>query len=305
MKITNKELYHKLLNIVSEVAKIKNQEPMKNHTTLSVGGEADFLIEPTTVEEIKNIVKLAKEYDVKYYIIGRGSNLLVKDEGLRGIVIKIADNFDDVNIEGTKFVVNSGTSIAKVSKLAYKNGLSGLEFASGIPGTVGGAIAMNAGAYGGEMKDVVKSVTLINSSGDLVTLTNEQMQFSYRRSLLSEKEDYIVVSVEMELSKGDKGQMYSVMKSYSDKRATSQPLHFCNSGSTFKRPQGHFAGKLIEDCGLKGFEYNGVQVSDLHAGFIVNKGKSSASDMLHVINLVKEKVFNTFDIVLEEEVKII
>ena len=302
--MNKKELYNKLLEIVPD-SSIKIDEEMKNHTSLRVGGKASFLIEPTSEKEVESLVKLLIDTNQKYYIIGRGSNLLVKDEGIDGVVIKISDKFSGISSVNGMLTVKSGTPLAEVAKYAYKNSLTGIEFASGIPGSVGGAIAMNAGAYGGEMKDVVEFVKVIDDKGDILILTNEDMNFSYRRSLLTEKNLYIVLEVIISLMEGDKDTIFNEMKTRADKRTMSQPLNKCNCGSTFKRPEGHFAGQLIEECGLKGFELNGVEVSSRHAGFIVNNGKTTATDMINMINLVKSKVKDKFDIELEEEVKII
>ena len=302
--MVKKDLYNELIKIVNK-DNIKIDEEMKNHTSLRVGGKANYLIEPTTEKEIESLVKLMIELKEPYFIIGRGSNLLVRDEGINGVVIKITDKFSGINISDNTLTVKSGTSLASVAKYAYKNSLSGIEFASGIPGSIGGAIAMNAGAYGGEMKDIVESVKIVDDLGNIRILSNKDMEFSYRRSLLTNNPYYIVLEVIINLNKGDKENIYNEMKTRADKRTLSQPLDKCNCGSTFKRPEGHFAGQLIEDCGLKGFSMNGVEVSSKHAGFVVNNGKSTATDMINMIEYVKEKVKDKFDITLEEEVKII
>lgn len=299
-----RNLYDELIKIVDK-SNIKINEEMKNHTSLRVGGKAKYLIEPTSEKEIESLVKLMIELKEPYYIIGRGSNLLVKDEGIDGVVIKITDKFSGIDESSNKLTVKSGTSLASVAKYAYINSLSGIEFASGIPGSIGGAIAMNAGAYGGEMKDIVESVKIIDDLGNIRVLSNEEMKFSYRRSLLTSKSSYIVLEVVLKLTDGDKEVIYNEMKTRADKRTLSQPLDMCNCGSTFKRPEGHFAGQLIEECGLKGYAVNGVEVSSKHAGFVVNNGKTTATDMINMINFVKEKVKEKFGVVLEEEVKII
>lgn len=300
----NKILYMELLKIL-DLKDIKCNEEMKNHTSLRVGGRVDFLVEPNTEEQLEQLIKLLIQNKKQYYIIGRGSNLLVKDEGVNAVIVKISDKFKGIEKEGTKLIVQSGTPLAEVSKYAYKNALSGIEFASGIPGSVGGAIAMNAGAYGGEMKDVVSSVKIIDDLGSIRVLTCEEMSFSYRRSLITDNPSYIVVSVEIELENGHKEEIFEQMNIRALKRSASQPLEKCNCGSTFKRPEGHFAGQLIEECGLKGYTLNGVEVSAKHAGFIVNNGKTTATDMISMINFVKENVKEKFGIALEEEVKII
>lgn len=300
----NKRLYMELLKIIN-IKDIKCDEEMKNHTTLRVGGRVDFLVEPNTEEQLEQLIKLLLENKKPYYVIGRGSNLLVKDEGINGVVIKISDKFSGIEKEDNRLTIKSGTPLAEVSKYAYKNELSGVEFASGIPGSVGGAIAMNAGAYGGEMKDIVRSVKIIDNRGDIRVLNCEEMEFSYRKSLITNNPLYAVLSVEIELKKGNKEEIFEQMNIRAQKRTCSQPLEKCNCGSTFKRPEGHFAGQLIEECGLKGYSLNGVEVSSKHAGFVVNNGKSTATDMINMINFVKEKVKDKFGVVLEEEVKII
>lgn len=296
-----KQFYMELL----KVSNVRCDEDMKNHTSLRVGGKADFLVEPTSIKEIQEIIKLSGKYNQEYYIIGRGSNLLVKSEGIRGVVIKISNNFKGIFKDENTLVVNAGTPLAEVAKFAYKNSLSGMEFASGIPGSVGGAIAMNAGAYGGEMNDIVESVELMDRFGDIYKFSNKEMNFSYRRSFISDNPEYIILSVKLKLKSGNKTEIYEKMIDKATKRSKYQPLDKCNCGSTFKRPEGHFAGQLIEECGLKGFSFNGVEVSSKHAGFIVNNGESTSEDMLYVINRVKEEVKNKFGVILEEEVKII
>lgn len=304
MSLLKNNIYNELSKVI-KAENLKKDEKMSAHTTLGVGGCASIFVEPSTEEEIVEVVKIAKRNNIKTYIIGRGSNLLVSDEGLDGIVIKIADKFSSVTINEDSMVVKSGAPIASIAKLAMRNSLSGLEFASGIPGTVGGAIAMNAGAYGGEVKDIVEWVNVIKEDGSIEKIHNKDMKFSYRRSLLTEKNKWIVLSVKINLKKGKQSDILKEMISRNEKRVISQPLEKNNCGSTFKRPEGHFAGKLIEDCGLKGFEYNGVEISSKHAGFIVNNGKSTAKDMLHVIEVAKKAVKDKFGIILEEEVKIL
>lgn len=304
MSLLKNNIYNELSKVI-KTENLKKDEKMSAHTTLGVGGYASIFVEPSTEEEIVEIVKIAKRNNIKTYIIGRGSNLLVSDEGLDGIVIKIADKFSSVTLNEDSMVVKSGAPIASIAKLAMRNSLSGLEFASGIPGTVGGAIAMNAGAYGGEIKDIVEWVNVIKEDGSIEKIHNKDMKFSYRKSLLTEKNKWIVLSVKINLKKGKQSDILKEMISRNEKRVISQPLEKNNCGSTFKRPEGHFAGKLIEDCGLKGFEYNGVEISSKHAGFIVNNGKSTAKDMLYVIGVAKKAVKDKFGITLEEEVKIL
>lgn len=300
----NKEfIYNSLLNILNK-EDILIDEPMSKHISFRVGGPADILVKPSSEEQIKDILTFAKKENIPYLIIGNGSNLLVRDGGIRGIVIKIAENFNDFAIEGTTVTAQSGAMLSFMGKSIMRNNLTGFEFAAGIPGTLGGAIAMNAGAYGGEMKDIVKSVRLIDSQGNIVELSNEEMQFAYRKSILS-KEEYIVLSAVMELKEGNYEEIRDIMKDLTNKRVTKQPLNLPSAGSTFKRPEGYFAAKLIEDCGLKGLTLRGAQVSDKHCGFVVNLGGAQAKDILDLIYVVKSTVYSKFGIMLEEEVKIL
>jgi UDP-N-acetylmuramate dehydrogenase len=302
----NKKLYEKVYKELSKVIKkknIKTNENMRNHTTLKIGGEATILIEPKSELEIKHIVEVAKNNNIKVYTIGRGSNILIDDNGLDGIVIKLSNKFSSVALHGEIMIARAGVSLASIAKVAMRNSLSGLEFASGIPGTLGGAIMMNAGAYGGEMKNIVEWVTILKEDGTVKELSCEDMQFSYRDSILSKNPNWIVLSAKLNLKKSTQNEILKEMLTRNEKRVISQPLDKHNCGSTFKRPEGYFAGELIENCGLKGFSHNGVSVSEKHAGFIVNEGNSTAEDMLHVINIVKKSVKDKFGVTLEEEVK--
>ncbi|CEH32733.1 UDP-N-acetylmuramate dehydrogenase [Romboutsia lituseburensis] len=300
----NKEYIYKcLLNIVGE-ENIKLDEPMKKHISFRVGGPADILVKPTTEQQLSDIIKLIKKENVPYLIIGNGSNLLIKDGGIRGVVIEISNNFNHFEIEGNKVKIQSGALLSVVGKAVLKEELKGFEFAAGIPGTLGGALAMNAGAYGGEMKDIVKSVKLMDTDGNIFEFTNEEMEFGYRRSILS-KTDYIVLSAEVELEKGNHEEIKATMMDFTQRRVTKQPLSLPSAGSTFKRPEGHFAGKLIEDSGLRGLTLRGAQVSEKHCGFVVNLGNAKAKDLLELMYVVKSTVNAKFGIMLEEEVKIL
>ena len=300
----NKEfIYKNLLNILDKEGIYLN-EPMKNHISFKVGGPADFLLKPKTEDEIKRLIEFLKNENIPYIVIGNGSNLLVKDGGIRGVVIKIADNFNKFEIEDTKVVAQSGALLSFMGKAILNKSLTGFEFAAGIPGTLGGAIAMNAGAYGGEMKDIVKSVRLMDSKGNIIELSNKEMEFEYRRSLIS-KSDYIVLSAIMELKEGNFDEIKGYMKELTKSRVTKQPLNLPSAGSTFKRPKGHFAAKLIEDSGLKGLTLGGARVSEKHSGFVVNIGDAKAKDIIELINVVKSTVYSKFGVMLEEEVKIL
>ena len=296
-------IYKELLNILDE-ENIKVDEPMKKHISFKVGGPADFLVKPKTEEELRNVVEFAKKENVPFIVIGNGSNLLVKDGGIRGIVIELSDNFNNYEIDGNIIKAQSGALLAIIGRNAMKNSLTGFEFAAGIPGTLGGALAMNAGAYGGEMKQVVKTVRLMDRDGNIFELSNEEMKFEYRRSLLTTK-DYIVLSAVIELQPGNVEEIKEIMADYSNRRSTKQPLNFPSAGSTFKRPEGHFAAKLIDDCGLRGLNLRVAQVSDKHCGFVINSGGATAKDILDLMFIVKSTVNAKFGIMLEEEVKIL
>lgn len=299
-----KDAFYKELKNVMNNNYLKVNESMRNHTTLKMGGNVSFLLEPSE-EELPKVMELVRKYNMPYYIIGRGSNLLVSDENLESVVIKIADRYAQIKTNGKSMVVNAGVPISYVSKIALSSQLTGMEFASGIPGTVGGAIAMNAGAYGGEIKDVVEWVNVMKEDGSIEQISGKDMNFAYRKSILTEKENWIVLSAKINLKHGKEKEILQEMQSRNEKRVLSQPLHQYNCGSVFKRIEGTSAGKLIDDCGLKGYNYNGVEISSKHAGFIVNNGKSKAKDMLHVINVAKKAVKEKFGIQLEEEVKIL
>ncbi len=280
---------------------IKKNELMKNHTSFKIGGPADEFCEVKSVGEIKELIEYAKAKGICYTVIGNGSNLLVGDKGIRGLVIKIAKGFDNTEINGETITSESGILLSRLAKIALKNSLSGLEEVSGIPGTLGGAIYMNAGAYGGEMKKVVKRVTYLGD-GEIKTARGDELDFGYRKSMFSEK-DLIILSAELELKKGDYDEIKSRMEDYKERRTSKQPITVPSAGSTFKRPEGYFAGKLIEDAGLKGFSLGGAEVSEKHSGFVVNTGDATAKDVLDLIEHIKNTVFEKFGVTLCEEVK--
>ncbi len=284
--------------------KILFDEPMKNHTSFKIGGPADVLIIPEREEEIVNAIRFCRENQIKYFIMGNGSNLLVKDTGIRGAVIKVANGFDRIEVIGERVICQSGALLSKVAKYALKHSLTGFEFASGIPGTIGGAIAMNAGAYGGEMKDVVSKVKAIDRNNNIVELTNADMNFRYRGSLVSD-ENLIVLGVELNLQKGDYSSIEAKMKDLTERRVSKQPLEYPSAGSTFKRPEGYFAGKLIEDAGLRGVRYGDAQVSEKHCGFVINVGEATFEHVITLIRMIQKVVYDKFNVKLEPEVKII
>lgn len=272
---------------------------MKNHTSFKIGGNAETVVFPKTVGEMVDIIKNT----VSPLVLGKGSNVLVSDEGIKGVVV-ITEKMAGVSAEGNVIKADCGASLAKIANLALENSLEGFEFASGIPGTLGGAILMNAGAYGGEMKDVIKSVTFCNEKGEVFTINNEECDFGYRHSFFINKKLY-VLSAEIELKKGKKEEILEKMNDFNTRRKEKQPLNYPSAGSTFKRPEGYFAGKLISDSGLKGFSVGGAQVSEKHAGFVINTGDATAKDVLDVMEHCKKTVFEQFGVALEPEVKII
>lgn len=293
-----------IFNEFIKVGEVLLDEPMKNHTSFKIGGPVDILVMPGSIEEIAQSIKTCNEHNLKYQVIGNGSNLLVSDRGIRGIVIKISEILNDVRVEDNKVIAQAGVLLSKVSKVALKHSLTGLEFASGIPGSLGGAITMNAGAYGPEMKDVVTKVKCVDTSGNIVEYTNEEMNFGYRHSRVQE-EQLLVVEVEMELEKGSYEDIKAYMDELTEKRTSKQPLHLPSAGSTFRRPEGHYAGKLIEDAGLKGLRLGDAQVSEKHCGFVVNVGNATAEEVLNLIEVIQKTVKDKYGVDLQTEVKTI
>ena len=298
-------MIEKIRAIVSPNAIIKVNEEMKNHTTFRVGGEADFLVIPYDLNDVIAIRKFTKKNNIPLTVIGNGSNLLVKDGGIRGIVLKISNVLNDIKITDTDIEVGAGLRLTKLAKLAMESSLTGIEWANGIPGTVGGAVMMNAGAYGGEMSQVILETKYLAEDGTIKTLTNEEQKFGYRTSVFTNEINGIIISVKIHLDKANIEKITEKMTDYLDRRKEKQPLEFPSAGSTFKRPQDNFAGKLIEDAGLKGYTIGGACVSDKHAGFVINKDNATAQDIISLIENVKSKVKEVSGVDLEEEVKII
>lgn len=276
-------------------------EPLRNHTTFKVGGEADAFLSVKTQEELVKVLQWCCEKEVPYFVMGNGSNLLVSDKGYRGLVISIGKEMAHIICEGNRITAQAGALLSTVAQTAAKNGLAGMEFASGIPGTIGGAMVMNAGAYDGEMKMVVESVTVLSQEGEVRTFSNEEMEFGYRTSRLK-KEKGIVLEVTMLLQEGDKDAILGKMNDFAARRREKQPLEYPSAGSTFKRPEGHFAGKLIMDAGLRGYAVGGAQVSEKHCGFVINKGNATAEEVYTLIHDVQEKVKEAAGVTLEPEV---
>lgn len=281
---------------------VRLHEPMKKHTTFRIGGPADYYLCPHSTEELQKILQICRENKLEFFILGNGSNLLVSDKGYRGVVIQLWKNFSDIETEDNTITVKAGALLSKVAAEALEESLTGMEFASGIPGTMGGAVMMNAGAYGGEMKDIIREVTVLTREGELLTLSKEEMNFGYRTSVVKEK-GYVVISAELQLRKGDREEIRKVMDELKERRVTKQPLDMPSAGSTFKRPEGYFAGKLIMDAGLRGFSVGGAQIAEKHCGFVVNKGDATAADVLGLIGEVQKRVQEKFGVALEPEVK--
>ncbi len=281
--------------------KIYENEPLLRHTTFRVGGPAWRYMRAETKEELANLVTTFCENNKEYLIIGNGSNLLVSDKGFDGAVISLDGEFKSVSVDDNIITAGAGMLLSQVAAKALENSLTGMEFAAGIPGTIGGAMVMNAGAYGGEMKDIVVSVTAMDENGHFFSLSNEEMCLGYRTSIFKFKR-YVITEVKLKLSPGDGDQIKAYMDDLSQRRREKQPLEYPSAGSTFKRPEGHFAGKLIEDAGLKGFSIGGACVSDKHCGFVVNKNEATADDIYQVIRSVQKKVKESSGVSLETEV---
>ena len=279
------------------------EEPMKKHTTFRVGGPADVLVQPDETA-LAAILALCRQYHVSYSFIGNGSNLLVGDKGIRGVVIEMTDPMGNIEVDGTKITAQAGAMLSKIANTAASNGLGGMKFAAGIPGSVGGAVVMNAGAYGGEMKDIIERVYVLDENGAQLELDRDALDLGYRHSCIPEKK-YIVTKVVLELVPRNEAEIRSEMKELNEKRAEKQPLQYPSAGSTFKRPEGYFAGKLIMDAGLRGYQVGGAQVSEKHCGFVINKGDATAADICQLMQDVADKVQAQFGVVLEPEVKMI
>ncbi len=272
------------------------------HTTFRVGGPADYFVMPESSGEVQQVISLCREEKMPYYVIGNGSNLLVSDEGYRGVILQIYRTMSRIEAEGTLIRAQAGALLSAIAAKAYENSLTGFEFAAGIPGTIGGASVMNAGAYGGEMKDVIRSVTVLDQDGKMRKIEREDLEMGYRTSIIS-KEGYITLEAEIELSEGKPGEIKALMDDLRTRRVTKQPLEYPSAGSTFKRPEGYFAGKLIQDTGLAGFQVGGAQVSEKHCGFVINKENATAADIDSLMRQVSEKVKEKFGVTLEPEVK--
>lgn len=278
-------------------------EPMKNHTSFKVGGAADILVTPKNFDQAINVIKSCNIEKVPFYIIGNGSNLLVRDGGIRGVVIKLT-SLNKLEVDGEKIIVESGAELSNVSKKALEMSLTGFEFACGIPGSVGGAVTMNAGAYISEIANVIEEAVVVDKEGNILRLNKEQLELGYRMSAVI-KYGYTVLEATFKLQKGDYNTIKNTIEDLTRRREDKQPLEYPSAGSTFKRPTGYFAGKLIEDCGLKGFSIGDAEVSKKHSGFIINRGQASAKDILDLIKAVQDTVKESFGVELHTEVRII
>jgi UDP-N-acetylmuramate dehydrogenase len=302
-KLQKNELKEGLSDIVG-LENVFADEPMKRHTTFRVGGNADFLVTPTGMDQIIELIGYLKGIDVKYYPIGNGSNLLVKDDGVRGVVIKLHRKMGDITISNNLMVCGAGALMPRIAGAARDNSLTGFEFACGIPGTIGGAVVMNAGAYGGEIKDVVISTTYVDPDGTVRKIEGENHQFGYRKSYFTNKKS-IIAEVVLKLAQGDIHDIRAKMMDFTVRRKDKQPLDKPNAGSIFKRPEGHFVGPMITEAGLKGKKIGGASVSTKHAGFIVNDGDATCQDILDLVKFIQETIMKKYNVELESELRLI
>ena len=292
-----------LKQIVGENSILEN-ENMANHTTFKCGGNASLYIAPNSTDELVKVLEVLRNENYPYMVIGNGSNLLVKDSGYDGAIVEVDKKISEIDVRGEEMVVEAGAKLSKVATIAMENDLAGFEFAHGIPGNMGGAVVMNAGAYGGEMKDVLKWVKVVDQNGEVKTLENEELELGYRTSRVM-KEKMIVLEACIKLELGVMGDIAEVMALLMSKRKASQPLEYPSAGSTFKRPEGYFAGKLVQDAGMKGYRVGDAMVSDKHSGFVINCGNATATEVIQVIKDVQDKVKEDFGVDLEPEVRII
>lgn len=295
-KITNG-----LIQILGE-ENVRTEEPMSRHTTFRIGGSADYFLIPHSAEEIQEVLAFCKKESLPYFILGNGSNLLVSDSGYRGVILQLYKNWNRTEVEGTVIRAQAGALLSSVARRAQEEELTGFEFAGGIPGTLGGAVVMNAGAYGGEMKDVLVEVTVLTGGGEVRTIPAEELELDYRTSIVKKK-GYLVLEAKIALRKGDPEEIRAKMKDLAERRTEKQPLDYPSAGSTFKRPEGYFAGKLIMDAGLRGYRVGGAQVSEKHCGFVINAGGATAADVVQLMKDVRQKVKEQFGVELEPEVK--
>lgn len=289
----------------SKIGTVKENEPMANHTTIKIGGPAELFVEPSSVENLEATMHLIRKYKVQWVAIGRGSNLLVSDRGISGVVIKLGSGLDKVEINGTTLTVGGGHSLVSLATSISRKGLSGLEFASGIPGSVGGAVFMNAGAHGSDISKILEKALVLFEDGTLEWVANEEMEFSYRTSVLQKKRPGVVVEAVFSLKEGNKDSIFGEMQKNKDYRKETQPWNFPCAGSIFRNPLPNYAGKLIEVAGLKGYQIGGAKISEMHGNFIVNTGNAKADDVLQLIQHVKDTIYDLYEVKMETEVEII
>ncbi|WP_205174258.1 UDP-N-acetylmuramate dehydrogenase [Bacillus pakistanensis] len=298
---------HQLLNELEEqnVGSIKANEPLSNHTTIKIGGPADLFVEPASIEDLKRTLKLIKKYQVPWRTIGRGSNLLVSDKGIEGVVIKLGKSLDEFKVNDTEIIVGAGYSFIVLANVLSRQGLKGLEFAGGIPGSIGGAVYMNAGAHGSEISNVLTNALILFPDGSMEWLSKDDLGFSYRTSILQKSRPGIVVKAQLKLEKGDKETITKKMQEHKHYRKKTQPWNLPCAGSIFRNPLPDYAGKLVEKAGLRGHKIGGAQISKMHGNFIVNTGDAKADDVFSLIEHVKNTIFDKYQINLETEVEII
>ena len=299
----NKSLENRLKLIAGD-SNVRCDEPMSSHCTFRAGGTAKYYVIPDEYTKVRDVLRLCVEENIPYYVIGNGSNLLVQDDGFDGVIIEIDSSLAEIEINGNEVVAKAGAKLSKIAVKALNESLTGFEFAHGIPGNLGGAVTMNAGAYGGEMKDVLKWVKVLDNNGEMKTLKAEELELGYRTSIIV-KEKMIVLEACIELHKGNRDEIEKHMKELMAKRKEKQPLEYPSAGSTFKRPEGYFAGKLIQDAGLKGYRVGGAMVSEKHSGFVINYDNATATDIINLMKDVRKKVYEEFQVTLEPEVKIL
>lgn len=300
----NKEQIIETISTIVQSENILVNEPMKNHTSFNIGGPADVMLMPKNEKELQLITRTCQFHGIPILVMGKGSNMLVSDQGIRGVIVKIGNHFNKVHIQHESIEVQAGVTLNSLSRTFLQQSLAGFEFAAGIPGTIGGALAMNAGAYGGEMKDILVSCRVMDGRGHIHELSCDDMKLGYRSSRVQKTKE-IVLSAKMKLKKGKYKQIKFLIDDYWQRRVTKQPYYLPSGGSVFKRPEGYFAGKLIEDCQLKGARIGGAMVSELHAGFIVNTGSATAEDVVRLMKLIQKKVKEKFDVDLEPELRVI
>ena len=299
----NKSLENRLKLIAGD-SNVRCDEPMSSHCTFRAGGTAKYYVIPDEYKKVRDVLRLCVEENIPYYVIGNGSNLLVQDDGFDGVIIEIDSELAKIEINGNEIVAKAGAKLSKIAVKALNESLTGFEFAHGIPGNLGGAVTMNAGAYGGEMKDVLKWVKVLDNNGEMKTLKAEELELGYRTSIIV-KEKMIVLEACIELHEGNRDEIEMHMKELMAKRKEKQPLEYPSAGSTFKRPEGYFAGKLIQDAGLKGYRVGGAMVSEKHSGFVINYDNATATDIINLMKDVRKKVYEEFQVTLEPEVKIL